>query len=85
MHKVKLLVASALVAVLVAGPVLAQEAEDSMAATPAAPTAEAPKMEATATKAGKHHKKHAKKHAKKHHKKGAEAAPAAEPAMEPAQ
>lgn len=82
MHQVKLLMASAVVAALVAGPVLAQEAMDPAMG---APSTETQKMEMTHKKTEKHHKKHAKKHHNKHHKKGAEAAPAAEPAMEPAQ
>jgi hypothetical protein len=71
MRSVKLMVAMAAIAALVAGPVLAQEAG---AAPVGEPTAAAPEAPAKAT--GKHHgKKHGKHHAKKH-KKGAEVAPA---------
>ena len=67
MRSMNLLVATALVAALVAGPVLAQDAMTAPAASTEAP---AKPMKA-------HGKKHAKKH---HHKKGAAAtttAPAA--------
>lgn len=72
MRSTKLLVATALVAAFVAGPVLAQEA---MPVAPAAPGVEAP------VKAHAMQKKHVKKHVKKHHaKKGAiETAPEATP------
>ena len=69
MRSIKLLVAMAAIAALVAGPVLAQEAAPAPASTEMAPAADAGK---TTTK-----KHSGKKHSgKKHHGKKAAAAPA---------
>ena len=67
MRSIKLLVAAALVAAFVAGPVFAQEAETM-----------APAAEAAAPDAAKPMKHHGKHHAKKKHHKKEMAAPAAQ-------
>jgi hypothetical protein len=74
MRSMKLLVATALVAALVAGPVLAQDAMGG--ATPSTPAS------TDTVKPVKHtHKKHT---GKKHHKKATTAAPSGTPSAAPA-